>query len=59
MSAIRKIQFDAIFEDTELCTFLEINNVCIKGLKNIYNLSSNSFLAVKEAELNVRNKNLK
>jgi len=35
MSSIRKIQFDAMFEDTELCTFLETNNVCMKELKKI------------------------
>ena len=35
MSSIRKIQFDAIFQDTELCSFLEINNVSVEGLKNI------------------------
>ena len=35
MSYIRKIQFDAMFEDTELCTFLETNNVCVEGLKKI------------------------
>ena len=35
MSCIRKIQFDAIFEDTELCSYLETNNVCMKELKKI------------------------
>ena len=35
MSYIRKIQFDAMFEDTELCSYLEINNVCVEGLKKI------------------------
>ena len=35
MSYIRKIQFDAMFEDTELCTFLEANSVCMKELKKI------------------------
>ena len=35
MSYIRKIQFDAMFEDTELCSYLETNNVCVEGLKKI------------------------
>ena len=35
MSSIRKIEFAAIFQDTELCTFLETNNVCMKELKKI------------------------
>ena len=35
MSYIRKIQFDAIFQDTELCSYLETNNVCVEGLKKI------------------------
>jgi hypothetical protein len=35
MSSIRKNQFDAIFEDTELCTFLESKNFSVQGLQKI------------------------
>ena len=35
MFYIRKIQFSAMFEDTELCSYLETNNVCVEGLKKI------------------------
>ena len=35
MLSIRKIHFDAFFEDSKLCLFLEILNVGVEELKKI------------------------
>ena len=51
MSYIRKIQFDAMFEDTELCSYLETNNVCVEGLKKIM---EDAMLRVLEDTVNIK-----
>ena len=51
MSYIRKIQFDAMFQDTELCSYLEHNNVCVEGLKKIM---EDAILRVLENTVNIK-----